>query len=54
MAKLATLEAKRKDLVEKQVAAKKKWIKKQTDLVCLAEGRPIESDDPFHVFLKQM
>lgn len=52
--KLISLQSKEKDLVTKNCEQKKKWIKKHSDLVSLARGQEIESDDPFHLFLKQM
>lgn len=51
-AKLARLQAKGKDLARKSLEDKKKLVKKNADMVSLAKGQEIESDDPFHIFLK--
>ena len=53
-ARLVELRAKEKDLISKNIEQKKKLIKKHSDLRNLAEGRDIENDDPFTLFLKQM
>ena len=52
--KLAKLTAKGKELVCQNIDQKKKLVKKQCDMTNVMHGRPVESDDPFHVFLKQM
>ena len=34
--------------------SKRKLVKKNWDMLCVNEGRPVESDDPFQQFLKQL
>ena len=51
---MSKLTAKGKDLANQNIENKKKLVKKHGDMVCVAEGRPIESDDPFNQFLRQL
>ena len=43
-----------KELEEKTTELKKKWVKKEGDLGKVLAGKPIESDDPFQQFLRQI
>ena len=52
--KLFRLQMKEKELVRGQVEEKKKMVKKHADMVSLAQGQEIESDDPFRIFIKQL